>query len=83
MSAAVQVPAHAAAYVQFVDQDPAFDLVAAVKSFDDQKSNAELVQLVEQQKYSKVLERVVQLLPAAAKASTEGGFRFSKRDSSF
>jgi hypothetical protein len=77
MSAPVQVPAHAAAYVQYVEEDPAIDLVQTVSKIaagDERKVDVvELNRLVDDLQYGKLLDRLSKVMPSGAtKSSSEG-----------
>jgi hypothetical protein len=61
--------AHASAYVQYVDEDPAYELVAIVKRLVDPASagslETELNALIDQQSYAPLLQRIAAVLASS------------------
>jgi hypothetical protein len=72
------VATHAAAYVQYVDEDPALDLIALITRLQSAagvataaKDAADFARLLDNQSYAPLLDKIARALPATAAATDE------------
>jgi hypothetical protein len=76
------VATHAAAYVQYVDEDPALDLIALITRLQSAagvataaKDAADFARLLDNQSYGPLLDKIARALPATAAATAADGTR--------